>query len=238
MSTLTHVDRPGAKLAVHLDGDSAAPAVVMTHSLMADSRFWDAQAALLVSRGLRVVRIDMRGHGASSVPSGTWTLDDLADDVIAVMDALGTPKAHYLGLSIGGMFGFGLGMQHADRLLSLVLCACRPGAQKNGIDPWAERIATAPAGGTRALAGPTAKRWFGEAFLKAHPDIETFVVDTIAATSLEGFVGCARAIQGLAYGDGIADIALPTTLIVGANDLPLPTRCARPMRASPARCST
>ena len=222
MTELIHVDHAGATLAVHVDGAADAPAVVFTHSILASSAFWDRQAALLAGRGMRVVRIDMRGHGGSTAPAPPWTMDDLGADVIAVLDALKIARAHYVGLSIGGMFGFGLGIDHADRFASLVFCDCRADTPEAGRAVWDERMTTARADGTQALAASTATRWFGDAFLQSHPEVARFVGDTIAKTSVDGFVGSAMAIQQLDYLGRVARITLPTTLIVGANDKPLP----------------
>jgi len=211
------------ELAVFVQGDPAGPAVVMAHSILSSSMMWEAQAALLAERGFYVVRADTRGHGASAAPAGPYTLDDLAADTVTVLDALHIAKAHYIGLSLGGMSGFGLGIHHADRLLSLVLCDCRADAPPAFVAPWDERVATVQQHGSCApLAQSTIERWFGVPFLERHPAVADRFRSTAAATSVEGFSGCARAIQKLDYLADVPRITVPTTLIVGANDGPLP----------------
>ena len=86
------------------EGPKDAPAVVMSHSLSAELAMWAPQAAALKDR-YRVVRYDTRGHGGTEVPPGPYTLDMLADDAFGLMDALGIDKAHWVGLSMGGMIG-------------------------------------------------------------------------------------------------------------------------------------
>jgi 3-oxoadipate enol-lactonase len=88
--------------------------------------------------------------------------------------------------------------------------------------PWDERIELAQAQGCQALAQSTTERWFGAAFLESHPAIASQFMSTIGHTSVAGFVGCARAIQSLDYLTQAPQISVPTTLIVGANDGPLP----------------
>ena len=212
------------ELSVRLQGDLKGPAIVMTHSILSSGAMWDEQAALLAAQGWHVVRIDTTGHGDSPAPTAeAVTMDGLAADTIAVLDALGIARAHYVGLSLGGMSGFGLGIHHAARLLSLVLCAARADAPPAVSAPWDERISLADQHGTCApLAGPTIERWFGKAFVAANPETSGRLQAIAAATSVEGFVGCARAIQGLDYLAGVARIATPTTLIVGSNDGVLP----------------
>jgi 3-oxoadipate enol-lactonase len=210
------------QLAVHVQGDAGAPVVLMAHSILSSSMMWDAQALLLAAQGFRVVRADTRGHGASEAPIGPYTMDDLAADSVAVLDALGIEKAHYVGLSLGGMSGFGLGIHHAERLLSLCLCDARADMPPAAAAVWPERIEAASTQGCAALAPSTLDRWFGAAFLQAQPELAQRFIATISNTSTAGFVGCAQALMGLDYLGRVGEITAPTTLIVGANDGPLP----------------
>lgn len=212
----------GKQIAVRVQGDAGAPMVYFSHSILSSGMMWQAQAELLAAAGWRVVRADTRGHGDSSAPTGDCTMDDLADDVVAVLDALGVARAHYVGLSLGGMTGFGLGLRHPDRLLSLCLCDCRADMPAPLGAAWDERIALAQTQGCAALAESTTERWFGPAFLGAQPETAQRFRAAVAATSVAGFRACARAIQGLDYLPRVATIDVPTTLIVGANDGPFP----------------
>lgn len=216
------VPGPGGDVAIYVQGDTAAPVVFMTHSILSASMMWEAQAELLAANGWRVIRADTRGHGASQASAAPYAMNDLVADTVAVLDALQIARVHYVGLSLGGMSGFGLGMHHADRLLSLCVCDARADAPAAFAAPWDDRIAIAAQHGCAALAESTTERWFGQAFLQAHPSIAHGFRGTAAATSLEGFVGCARAIQKLDYLPDLGRITTPTTLIVGANDGPLP----------------
>jgi 3-oxoadipate enol-lactonase len=210
------------EIAVYTHGNEAGPAIFMTHSILASSMMWERQVALLASRGWRVICADVRGHGASKAPAPPYVMADLVADTVSVLDALAIERVHYIGLSLGGMIGFGLGIEHADRLLSLCLCDARADAPPAFAASWDERIANAQEGGCAALAGLTAERWFGKAFVETHPMIAQRFLKMIAATSVDGFEGCARAIQKLDYLAGLPSIMTPTTLIVGAGDGPLP----------------
>jgi 3-oxoadipate enol-lactonase len=217
-----HVHGPAGEISVTAQGPVNGTAVLMTHSILSASFMWDEQAALLAEQGYLVLRADTRGHGASDAPAGPTTMDDLVADSIAVLDALDIHKAHFVGLSLGGMSGFGLGIHHPQRLLSLVLCDARADMPPAAGAVWPERIATAQAQGCAGLAVATVERWFGRAFLDAHPAIEARFVDAVGRTSVAGFVGCAQALMGLDYLPRVGDIKTRTTLIVGANDGPLP----------------
>ncbi len=219
-----HLRAQGAhgELAVHVQGPPQAPAVLMTHSILSSSAMWDAQAALLLSQGYRVVRVDTIGHGNSAEPTGPVTMDGLANDAVAVLDALGIARAHHVGLSLGGMSGFGLGIHHGDRWLSLVLSSTRADAPPEAA-PWHERIALARAHGScTPLAAPTIERWFGPAFMAAQPETVQRLQQIAATTTVAGFTGCAQAILSLDYLDRVGAIRAPTTLLVGSRDGVLP----------------
>jgi 3-oxoadipate enol-lactonase len=212
------------EVAIRLQGDPRDPVVVMTHSILSSAGMWDEQAALLAVQGWCVVRIDTTGHGDSPAPAaGAVTMDGLAADTVAVLDVLGITRAHYVGLSLGGMSGFGLGIHHGNRFLSLMLCDARADAPPAVAVPWDERIATAQQHEScEPLAIPTIERWFGKPFVAANPGLAQRFQRIAAATSVKGFAGCARAIQGLNYLEGVGGIELPVTLLVGSNDGVLP----------------
>ncbi len=216
------IQGPAGKIAVHTQGPENGPAVVLTHSILSSSMMWLEQAYLLSSSGWRVIAIDTRGHGQSECQSVACTMDDLVADTIAVMDALHIEKAHYMGLSLGGMSGVGLGIQHANRLISMVLCDCRADMPSPMGDVWNDRMTSAINEGCQSLAVATTERWFGLPFMEAHPVVGQAFRQTIASTTASGFVSCARAIQGLNYLEEVSHIKVPTTLIVGAKDGPLP----------------
>jgi 3-oxoadipate enol-lactonase len=212
----------GGELAVHIQGPNGAPAIVMAHSILSSAMMWQAQSDLLSACGFQVICADTRGHGQSSAPQAPYHMNDLAQDCISIMDALGLEKAHYVGLSLGAMSGFGLALNHAPRLLSVLLCDGRADMTPAFAQPWDERMEMAKASGVQVLAAPTVERWFGTEFVNRHPELSQRFIKTAGATSLEGFIGCAKAIQSLDYLAHVSSIKLPMTLLVGANDGPLP----------------
>jgi 3-oxoadipate enol-lactonase len=203
---------------LRIGGPGASPAVLLNHSILTSSAIWRRQAARLADQGFRVICLDTRGHGASDAPPAPYALDDLVADNVAVLDALEIERAHFIGVSLGGMTGLGLALGHPERLASLCVIAARADAPAPFAAAWDERIDIARSKGVAALAGPTAERWSGRDFLEAHPGIAKALLACIGETSVEGFVGCARAIQGLDYLAEVGRIAMPTTLVIGAHD--------------------
>ncbi|VWX61810.1 3-oxoadipate enol-lactonase [Burkholderiales bacterium 8X] len=210
-------------IAFQVHGADDGVPVVLAHSILSSGAMWSSQAGMLASHGYRAVCIDARGHGASAATAAPYDMDGLAADTVSVLDALGIAKAHYVGLSLGGMSGMGLGLGHADRLLSLCLCDMRADTPAAASAPWDERIAIARAAESCApLAQPTLERWFGRPFLDANPDDAARLLAIAKSTAVEGFVGCAEAIQRMDYLPRVDRIAVPTTLLVGSRDGVLP----------------
>ncbi|WP_158226428.1 alpha/beta hydrolase [Bradyrhizobium sp. UFLA03-84] len=212
------VQGPHGRLSVRVGGAEHGAPALLCHSILSSSAIWHSQALALAARGHRVLALDSRGHGQSGAPRGPYAMDDLVADAIAVLDHFSIARTHVIGVSQGGMTAFGLGVRYPGRLLSLCVIAARADAPPPFAAAWDDRIALVQARGIAPLAAPTAERWFGGAFLDAHPAIATALLDCINETNPQGFVGCARAIQSLAYLDGVRTLQVPLTMIVGAND--------------------
>ncbi|TDH47925.1 3-oxoadipate enol-lactonase [Mycobacterium eburneum] len=191
------------------------PAVVLSNSLGATHRMWDAQLDPLARR-FRVIRYDTRGHGDSPVPAGPYSIDDLADDLLALLDRLGVARAHLVGLSLGGMTAMRVAARHphrVDRVVLLCTATRLPPAAA-----WEERAATVRAHGTGAVAESVVQRWFTPGYLAAHPEVNAAHQAMVAATPAEGYAGCCATIAALDLRAELASIAAPTLAIAGADD--------------------
>lgn len=196
-------------------GPADAPVVVLSNSMGADLRMWDAQDAALAER-FRVVRYDSRGHGRSPVPPGPYSMDDLADDVIALLDRLGVVKAHVVGLSLGGMMGIRLAARNPERVDRMVLL-CTAAFLEVG-PAYRERAAQVRAEGTGAVAAGVVGRWFTPAYLEGHPDIKKASEQMVADTPAEGYAASCESIAAMDLRPDLAAVAAPTLAIAGADD--------------------
>jgi 3-oxoadipate enol-lactonase len=140
----------------------------------------------------------------------------LADDLAGLMDVVGWERAHFCGLSKGGMVGQVMGTRHPDRLHSLTLCdtSAYMGAQ----EVWEPRVQTGIALGVEGLVESSVERWFTkESFTRIPEEVEK-VREMIRATPLAGFIGCCRAFQAFDQREANKAITAPTQVIVGAFD--------------------
>lgn len=209
----------GRRLYYDLAGPDSGPVVCFTHSLSSDSGMWAEQVPPLLAAGFRVLRVDMRGHGGSDPVAGDYTMDQLAADVAAVIDALGIGQVHYIGLSIGGMLGQAFAINHGAKLKSLMLCDTLPASLPDGAAAWAPRIAAATKTNSLApLADGTMERWFTDAFKPRHPARWRQIRDTILGTTSRGYLGCAAAILNFDFVARLPALAIPSLVVCGAGD--------------------
>lgn len=206
-------------------GPEQAPVVMLSHSLASSQVMWAPQLPVL-EKEFRVLRYDTRGHGASDAPPPPYSLDTLVADALAILDALGVERAHFVGLSMGGMIGQGLALAHPERLLSLSLCDTMAQIPAEAQPTWEERIQKAQNEGMAALADATLERWFTPPFRTGQPDNIAPIRQQILDTPVAGFVGCASAIRALDYLERLSAIAVPTQVLVGADDTGTPVSAA------------
>jgi 3-oxoadipate enol-lactonase len=214
-----------------VDGPADRPAILFSNSLGANLSMWQPQADHFRDR-YRVVRYDQRGHGASAVPAGPYSFAELGDDALALADALGIERFHFVGLSMGGMTALGLALDHADRLLSVTAANCVAGFPPEGRQTWDDRITAVRANGLEPLLDATLERWFTAPTRAARPEQMAAVRAMVAATPLEGYLGCCGAIKALDYAGRLGDIAVPMLLVAGTHDMGTPAAAMRAMQAA------
>jgi 3-oxoadipate enol-lactonase len=211
-----------------LSGKKDAPAVILSHSLSSSLLMWNPQIDAL-NPYFRVLRYDTRGHGASDAPSGPYTLELLAEDVICLLDALDMDRVHFVGLSMGGMIGQCLVLNHPHRLRSLALSDTASVIPSEAQPLWQERLDKVRKKGMETLLGETLERWFTPAFLRQDPPMVELIREQILATPVAGYIGCAEAIRRLNYLDRISGIKTPTLIIVGEDDPGTPVATSEAM---------
>ena len=201
-----------------VDGAEDAPVVVLSNSLGATRGMWDPQVPALAER-YRVVTYDTRGHGSSPAPSGPYSLDDLVDDLVALLDEVGAERAHVAGLSLGGMTAMRLAARDPELVNRLaVLCtSAKPDPQ-----PFLDRAVAVRSGGTAPLAPTVAGRWVTPPFAAEHPDLVARLEAMIAGSDDEGYAACCEVVAAVDLREDLGRIAAPTLVVSGAEDLALP----------------
>lgn len=197
-----------------LAGPEGAEVVVLSNSLGTDLGLWDAQLAALSER-FRVLRYDQRGHGRTPAAPGPYELADLGGDVLDLLDHLDVERAHFAGVSLGGMTGMWLAENAPERLDRLALICTS--AELTPREAWRERAAHARLHGTESMVDGSLGRWFTPA-LASRADVVAKFGDALAACDDEGYAGCAEAIAEMDLVDGLARISTATLVIAGRDD--------------------
>jgi len=189
---------------------------------------WQPQMDLLTPH-FRVLAYDTRGHGDSEATEPPYTLAQLGEDAVALMDALDIDTVHWVGLSMGGMIGQCIALAHPDRFKSLSLCDTAAALPKEADPIWQERIELARKEGMAPLAPSTLERWFTPPFLALKPPMVEIIRKHLLATPVDGYIGCSEAIRRLDYLERLSEIQLPTLIMVGEDDPGTPVEASRAM---------
>lgn len=216
----------GIEINYEVHGRVGAPWLVLSHSLACSVRMWDPQIAAL-KPDYRILAFDTRGHGASEAPKGAYTLELLADDLFFLLKELKIGKAHYCGLSMGGMIGQTFALKYPGVFQSLTLADTTSRYPAEAAALWAERIRTAESKGMEPLAQPTLERWFTAPFREKNPSVVGAVRELIVATPVAGYIGCSHAIPKINLTARLKEIKCPILVIVGDQDPGTPPAMAQ-----------
>ena len=152
----------------------------------------------------------MRPRRRRAATAGTT----LISDVLGLMDALTITKAHFAGLSMGGVTALGLAEKHPERLDKVIVCDAAGKSTPASAQRWEERIAVAQKQGMAALVEPTITRWFPPDVVKANPPYLDRVRNMIRSTPVNGFVGGAAALADHNYADAVTTVRRPMLFLV------------------------
>jgi 3-oxoadipate enol-lactonase/4-carboxymuconolactone decarboxylase len=212
---MAFADLSGHRLYYRLEGRPGRPVIALCHVLGLDHSMWDPQVPDLVER-FRVLRYDLRGHGASDAPEGEYSVADLGRDAIALLDALGIDRAIWCGQSIGGMVGQWLAINAPDRLSHLILANTTPRvADPPGMEA---RRKTVLQSGVAAVADTAMRRFFTPGLVEQDPPRVASARQTFLATNAVGYAGCCAAVRDLDHTALLGKIRTPTLVIAGDAD--------------------
>ncbi|WP_456843697.1 alpha/beta fold hydrolase, partial [Cellulomonas sp. P5_C6] len=205
---------PGAVPAAHQD------LLVLLPSLGTTTALWDGVVTHLradpATASLRVLRLDLPGHGAGPAAHEPFTVAELATAVLDVVDEAGGGAFHVAGVSLGGAIALELVAAHPARVLTLTLCCS--GARIGTADGWAQRAAAVRSGGTASLVAGSAARWFAPDFLASGARAGARALDALLDVDDESYARCAEALATFDRSGSVADVPVPTLLISGAHD--------------------
>ena len=204
-----------AQIHYALEGPADKPVLVLSNSLGTDFSMWDPQIPVL-TKSFRVLRYDTRGHGRSSVTPGPYSAEQLANDVLALADALKLGGFHFCGLSMGGMTGMVLAASAPQRLHKLVICSA---AAKFGTpEMWNTRIDAIRTNGMKPVAAATMERWFTPVFRATNPSVVANIQQIVESINPEGYISNCGAVRDFDFREKLSKIRTSTLVISGTHD--------------------
>jgi len=207
---------PDVPIHYELAGPADAPALVFSNSLGATLSMWEPQVPAL-QKQFRVLRYDTRGHGQSPVMPGPYTIEQLARDVLALLDTLKLDRVYFCGLSMGGQTGMWLALNAPTRLSKLILCDT---AAKIGTpEMWNSRIEAVQKGGMKSISTAVMERWFSATYRANSPDVVATIKLIFESINPHGYIANCAAVRDFDARETIAAITVPTLVIAGRHDV-------------------
>jgi 3-oxoadipate enol-lactonase / 4-carboxymuconolactone decarboxylase len=206
------------------EGPETGSAVLLMHTLGSTLAVWEPQAAALARRGFRVVRMDIRGHGLTEAPPGPYSMVQLAQDGLHLLDALGIARAHVGGISIGGRIAMGMAALAPERVLSLL--PCDTALEFKPESTWQERIEGVTRHGLAAGADASLGRWVHDTALASSKGLRRMLL----TTDPTGWLGCAAALRDCTKEEILGKLRCPATVIVGEQDEATPVAASAAIR--------
>ena len=209
------VDSNHARIHYAFEGATDTPVLVLSNSLGADFSMWDPQIPEFV-KFLRVLRYDTRGHAESSVTPGPYSIEQLANDVLALADYLKLDRFNFCGLSMGGMIGMWLAANAPQRLNKLVLASTA--ANIGTPEMWNARIDAVRREGLKNVAAAAIERWFTPAFRAKCPSAVGNIHKVLESANPEGYVACCAAVRDFDFRERLGKMRTPGLVISGTHD--------------------
>jgi len=201
-----------------LDGDGTP--LVLTHGLGADLHFWDTSFETFAQHH-RTLRWDVRGSGASDAPPGPYRPDDFSDDLLRLLDVLQIERAHLLGVSMGGVIAQRFALDHANRLLSLVLTSTSSEVGPRAV-AMRQRLADQVEERGFDERNSDASRAFAPSFAAHHADLVRRMGEVTRACDPKAYAAAARAVADYRWTSKLEGVHTPTLIIQGLDDLLTP----------------
>ncbi len=200
--------------------------VVLLHPLALSGELWQPLAEALASE-FQVFAPDQRGCGGTSWDGGSFTLEDMADDLAQALDTLAVGPVHLLGMSMGGGVAMSFAARHPDRVRSLTLADTTAWYGPDAVSAWAERAEKAASVPREKQVTFQVDRWFSEPFVRDHPSEVERVVRIFVATDSRAHAAACVAMGAFDARDRLPSITAPTLVMVGEHDYATPPDMAR-----------
>ena len=210
----------------------SGPLLVLSHALGCDLSMWDAVVPHLENE-FTVLRYDHRCHGKSECPSGPFSVDDMADDIAALLQQENAGPVIFAGLSLGGMVAQSLAARHPQLVKAIIIANSAAYYEEVSRGIWEQRIASVTQNGMSAVVEGSLARWFTPEFVnsaegRAPVEATRQVLQSCDPT---GYIASCQAVSAIDFRASNARIACPALIIAGSKDMATPVALSEAMQA-------
>ncbi|SAL21119.1 alpha/beta hydrolase [Caballeronia udeis] len=206
----------GVALNYRLQGEGPR-SLVCIHGVGSSLEAWEGVAAKLDDT-FRILTLDLRGHGRSSLVKGRYEIDDFVGDVLALADHVGFNTFDLAGFSLGGLIAQRMALTHAPRLRKLVLLATVAGRTPEERERVAARLAALQAGDRGSHYDASVSRWLTEGFQQRHPELVARMRQRNAENDPDCYASAYRVLAQTDFGGLVDQISVPTLIATGEED--------------------
>lgn len=208
---------------IHHQREGAGRRVVLIHSLALDASVWRRVVPLLDAE---VLTYDCRGHGQSDKGGTDYTTELFAHDLAGLLDTVGWDSATVAGCSMGGCVAQDFAIHYPQRTDALCLVDTTAWYGPTAVADWAQRADTAREKGLPALIPFQLTRWFGADFLAREPELAAELTEIFVANDIDSYAATCRMLGAADLRDGLANVRVPATVVVGEHDPAAPPAMA------------
>jgi len=209
---------PALDTRIAIQPGGSGPPLVLLHCLGVDHRFWDFASPL--GTDFTIYRYDLPGHGTTPTPKSAYDIEDLSNQLAAIMRAQGVARASIAGISLGGLIAQDFAARHQEMTDKLILVDTTPRYTDEMRSMWAERAETARTKGVSAMVDPLLKIWFSAGATTRNPAAVDYVRNALSSADGEGYALACEALARADLQDCAPRIKARTLVICGDDDIP------------------
>lgn len=196
-------------------GEKNKPALIFSNSLGTNYSMWQPQIDALKD-DFYIVCYDTRGHGQSSAPNHAYTIEELGQDVVDLLDYLNIKQTNFCGISMGGLTGQWLAVYKPEYFNKIIVS--NTAAKIGNKDAWLERADKVRQEGLQPISDTAASRWFTDRFIQAKPDVVKTMSENLSKGSPQGYANCCEALAMADLRENLKNAKVPMLVIGGEQD--------------------
>ena len=201
------------------EGDKEGPAFVFANSLGTDLRIWDGFLQNFPS-GYRIIRFDKRGHGLSDVAEKEFEIEDLANDIIEILDEKKIRDCVFVGISIGGLIGLQVVLNRPDLVKAFVFS--NSSAKLRNAAFWDQRMNYINKVGLEDVGDAILEKWFSKEFIQNNPEELVAWKNMLTRTPQKGYLNCCQVLRNSDLRERLTEVNVDTLVISGSEDGAIP----------------